>query len=147
MKRETNTQALTENVRRLEQQGRAEVALCEAARWDLHSEVSRLLDNGVDVNSRGSGGATPLMYTRSKKMAQLLLNRGANVNATDELGRTPLIWFLMGLSKERDAVAYVQVLIDAGANLNRITSDGFTARDLAYKNYGPNVARLLEIQG
>lgn len=57
------------------------------------NEVQRLLDQGYDINSKDSAGATPLHYAASGghlEVVDMLLKRGANVHAQGHLDYTPL---------------------------------------------------------
>jgi uncharacterized protein len=57
--------------------------------------VQRLLDQGVDVNSKTDGGTTALMVASwhgNFPIASLLLKKGANVNAQNHSGDTALTW-------------------------------------------------------
>ena len=57
------------------------------------TEVQRLLDQGIDPNSKDGAEGTPLHYAASGghlQVVNLLLNRGANVHAQGHLGYTPL---------------------------------------------------------
>jgi ankyrin repeat protein len=55
--------------------------------------VRRLLDGGLDVNSRNVVLETPLyaaVWTGNYEIAEMLLNRGADPNIPDKNGFTPL---------------------------------------------------------
>ena len=69
------------------------------ARADL-KEISRLLDEGADVNARNEYGMTALILASSKcvsnggnaEVVMLLLSRGADTRAADKDGKTALTW-------------------------------------------------------
>jgi len=95
---------------------------CTALIWALvfkrRDMLSLLLDAGADIE--------PLHYavTRKDNLAaiKLLIKHGANVTAANETGRTPLIkaaWW--------GDVEYIQLLLDAGADLERTSNVGKTA--------------------
>jgi Ankyrin repeats (3 copies) len=71
-------------------------ALAEAARKGDAMAVKRLLDEGVDVNTKYRYGATALAYACDRghlDVVKLLLDRGAEVNLKDTFyGATPLTW-------------------------------------------------------
>jgi Ankyrin repeats (3 copies)/Domain of unknown function (DUF3471) len=71
-------------------------ALAEAARKGDAMAVRRLLDEGVDVNTKYRYGATALAYASDRghlDVVKLLLDRGAEVNVKDTFyGATPLTW-------------------------------------------------------
>lgn len=75
----------------------------------------RLLKAGADVNARDSSNSTPLFRSlRSPENMQILINAGADVNAKDDLGNTPLLNGAM----RHYILAYAEVLVKAGANIN-----------------------------
>ena len=63
-----------------------------AVQGDDIQAVKKFLDDGVDVNLKGDGQWTPLYYTRSKEVAELLISKGANVHAKSVVGDLPLDW-------------------------------------------------------
>src|ERR1700682_5321437 len=71
-------------------------ALAEAARKGDAVAVKRLLDEGVDVNTKYRYGTTVLAYACDRghpAVGKLLLDRGAEVNVKDTFyGATPLTW-------------------------------------------------------
>ena len=72
--------------------------LRSAAGSDNVKKVSRLLDNGADVNAKDKIGNTPLHYTAgwghkdvaALLIAELLIAKGADVNDKNNDGDTPL---------------------------------------------------------
>ena len=131
-------------IQHLEQERGGAVALCEATRYGLVDEIQRLIESGVDVNSRTERGGTPLMLAYDAKIGGLLIRHGADVNARDDAGNTPLIWFLRALAKKRTAEKYLRLLVSAGADVSIRSSDGRTPYSLAEEKYGPDIAKLLE---
>src|SRR5207253_6066373 len=71
-------------------------ALAEASRKGDAAAVKKLLDDGVDVNSKFRYGATALAFACDRghlDVVKLLLDRGADVNAKDTFyNATPLSW-------------------------------------------------------
>jgi ankyrin repeat protein len=71
-------------------------ALWEAARKGDAPAVKKLLDEGVDVNTKFRYGATALSYACDRgnlEVVKILLERGADVNVKDKFyGATPLTW-------------------------------------------------------
>ena len=61
-----------------------------------HTEIAQaLLDNGADIEARGSSGYTPLHWAAQNgqtEIAQALITARADVNARDRSGVTPLHW-------------------------------------------------------
>ena len=74
--------------------------LARAAGGGNLEKVDRLVDQGVDVNSRGKRGATPLFWAmKSIRGFEHLLVRGADPNAVFEDGGSILSW---AISKKND---------------------------------------------
>src|SRR5436190_5835815 len=71
-------------------------AFADAARKGDAAAVKKLLDDGVDVNTKFRYGATALSYACDRghvDVVKLLLDRGADVNVKDTFyGATPLSW-------------------------------------------------------
>ena len=68
-------------------------AIVNAAYSDNVALIKELVEHGANVNARGSGGMTPLMYALYNDNANLLaylLKRGARVNVAAEDGITPM---------------------------------------------------------
>jgi len=91
--------------------------------------VQAELGKGVDVNVKGNGGLTPLLFAAwgHKETAELLIAQGAEVNAKDGDGWTPLYYPAAKGHKE-----IVELLIGKGADLNAKDEDGDTPLDFAY---------------
>jgi hypothetical protein len=95
-------------------------ALSEAARKGDVAAVRKLLDEGVDVNTKFRYGVTALAYACDRghiELVKLLLERGADVNVEDTFYHaTPLSWAAnppMGRKPEHAAI--VGLLLDHGA--------------------------------
>ena len=87
-------------------------ALSAAARKGDAAAVKKLLDEGVDVNTKFRYEATALAFAADRghvDVVKLLLERGADVNATDTFyNATPLTW---AVSPARDRTPkHVEVL-------------------------------------
>ena len=70
----------------------AQSEVADAAMQRDNAEVSRLVDNGADVNIRQADGATALhwaAYHSDASLAELLLEAGANASAANRNGSTP----------------------------------------------------------
>jgi ankyrin repeat protein len=89
-------------------------------------EVTRLLDNGINPNSKYKVSytldpelmqdATPLHWAAINKhteLVKLLLDRGAKINARDVFGFTAMHWAARNGNTE-----LVELLLDRGANIN-----------------------------
>jgi len=95
-------------------------ALAEAARKGDAAVVKKLLDEGVDVNTKFRYGATALSYACDRghlDVVTLLLDRGADVNVKDSFyGATPLSWAVrpaMGRKPQHPEI--VRLLLQRGA--------------------------------
>ena len=95
-------------------------ALAEAARKGDAAAVKKLLDEGVDVNTKYRYDTTALFYACDRghlEVVKLLVDRGADVNARDTFYRaTPLTWAVspqMGRTPRHPEI--VRVLLQHGA--------------------------------
>jgi uncharacterized sulfatase len=80
------------------------------------TEVSRMLESGIDVNAKDSDGRTALMYSAYNghtAVMQLLLDKGADVDIREGNGRTALM-----LASSGPFPAAVKLLLDHKADPN-----------------------------
>lgn len=77
---------------------------------DLSSVKEQVEARPEVVRQPGPGGATPLHFATSAKVADYLIAKGADVNANDRRGRTPLTW----AANHKDVV---NVLLNHGAEV------------------------------
>ena len=107
-----------------------------------------LLGAGADVNkAKTNNGQTPLFtasWHRHAEVVEMLLGAGADVDkATTDVGATPLLaasWTL----NDAAALAMVQLLAMAGANLEQVADDGRTAAMNAADTDKPLAAAWLD---
>ena len=95
-------------------------ALWEAARSGDAPTVKRLLDEGVDVNTKFRYGATALSYACDRgnlEVVRILLERGAEVNVKDTFyGATPLTWAVSpAMARKPQHPEIVKLLLEHGA--------------------------------
>lgn len=95
-------------------------ALAAAARKGDAATVTKLLDEGVDVNSKFRYGTTALSFAADHgqlEVVKVLIARGADVNVKDTFyNATPLTWAVTpALTRKPDHAAIVGVLLRAGA--------------------------------
>jgi hypothetical protein len=125
-------------------------ALSEAARKGDVTAVKKLLDEGVDVNTKFRYGVTALFYACDRghlDVVKLLVDRGADVNATDTFYKaTPLAWAVspaMGRKPEHPEV--VRLLLQHGAQgKDNALSDALEA---ATRRKQQDIVALLEQAG
>ena len=104
------------------------------ARYATVEDCKKLVDAGVDINSRNKDGNTALMLATcngedGEVICDLLLKAGAGINEKDNDGWTPLMW-----ATRYSAPEVCRKLIDAGADVNARKKDGSTALMLATCN-------------
>lgn len=88
-----------------------------------HALVSKLIENGADVNFSDKHGYTPLMYAvKYPYMVEYLLQNGANVHQKDNQGETALHKSINSLVDYET----VLLLLEAGADVNCQNKDGLT---------------------
>ncbi len=104
---------------------------------DLEEAVKLLLSKGADLNSTGANGLSVLHYAVSckseanlKKILEEWLAKGYDINAKSENGNTPLLLAI----KANASFPFVQLLIEAGADINAQSSTKKSAILLALEN-------------
>ncbi|MBI4478372.1 MAG: ankyrin repeat domain-containing protein [Acidobacteria bacterium] len=95
-------------------------ALSEAARRGDAAAVKKLLDEGVDVNTKFRYGVTVLSYAADRghdDVVKLLLDRGADPNVRDTFYRaTPLTWAVSpAMGRKPQHAEVVRLLLQHGA--------------------------------
>lgn len=107
--------------------------LLKAAGWGNVEYIQLLLDSGADLEHRSNIGKTALHESvsigrrdGSAQMVRTLISKGANFKTRDKWGRTALM----------DAARWgnlevVQLLVDAGADIEEKSNEGLTALDYA----------------
>lgn len=95
-------------------------ALAAAARKGDAAAVTKLLDEGVDVNTKFRYGTTALSFAADHgqlEVVKVLLARGANVNVKDTFyGATPLTWAVSpALTRKPEHAEIVGLLLKHGA--------------------------------
>ena len=113
-------------------------------------EVKKFLDDGVDINTVGSTGATPLYFAvvnGHTETVKVLLDHKANVNARvpdvnrsfgSAMGTTPLL-----IAAQRNFSAIANLLISHGAQVQVHDSFGLTPLHYAAKRGNFELVRKL----
>ncbi len=94
-------------------------ALSEAVRKGDVAAVRKLLDEGVDVNTKYRYNRTPLSFAADRghvAVVKLLLERGADVNAQDTFYHaTPLAWGISpALQRTPNHTEVVRLIVEHG---------------------------------
>ncbi len=108
--------------------------------------VMLVLEAGVDVNEKeDSTHTTALFYAAQAQgngvLAKVLLDAGADPNIASCDGSTPLKMACQDHT-EKD-VSTVRILLDAGAKIDFMDNDGYTAYDIAKKHNKFEIAQYL----
>lgn len=105
--------------------------------------VRRVVDNGADLESRGSNGKTPLMQAAEyeyRDILSYLIEQGADIDATDEKGWTALLYAAFDGRMET-----VQYLAECGADLDATVNGIWSALIFAAdKGYTEIASYLLD---
>jgi len=108
--------------------------------------VDSLLKAGANPNVARTSGMTPLfdaIDVGSLRLVQTLLAHGANVNAaTTKTKITPLMW---AIGEGQSDIA--RRLLDAHADVQAVTNDGFSALTFAARTGDVGIAKLLLAAG
>jgi ankyrin repeat protein len=124
-------------------------ALAEAARKGDAAAVKKLLDEGVDVNTKYRYGATVLSYACDRghvEVVKLLLDRGADVLVKDTFyNATPLTWAVSpAMGRKPQHVDVVRLLLAKGGYDAETLSNSL---DAATRAGPPEMVALLERAG
>lgn len=119
--------------------------LMEAAAVGDVAEVTRLLEFGVDVNSKNAMGYVALresVVNNHIDVCRLLLDRGARVDVRDDMGWTALHW-----AAHKGHAGIVNLLLERGAVVNASNTDGDTPAHKAGGKGHVTVLRMLVDNG
>jgi len=127
----------------------SDISIHDAANAGNIEIIKEQLAAGVDVNTKGVGGMTPLHRAAReghKEVVEFLIANSADINAKDKMGRVPLH---RAAREGREAIA--EMLITKGADINvKSTSGSFkgeTPLDEAIKRKRIALVSLLQKNG
>jgi ankyrin repeat protein len=121
--------------------GSANTELARFAEKGLVDQVSHLLEQNVDVNSRLNDGSTALHWAVLRDQhhaADILVEAGADPLALNRNGISPLF-----LAVQNGNEGIVSLLLDAGADPNTLSENGETLLMTASHTGKPEVVSLL----
>lgn len=105
------------------------------------TEIKKMIEGGVDINTRDNTGATPLLRASLNghlDVVDALIKAGADVNLQDSDGLTP-IWS----ASENGYSDIVKALIRADANVNISDNYGVMPLAIASENGHSDIVRML----
>ncbi|HEY2374881.1 MAG TPA: hypothetical protein VGH98_02805 [Gemmatimonadaceae bacterium] len=126
--------------------------VCAAAHLDRVDLIEQMLTaNPSRVHERGGDGQTPLHFARSRRVADLLIERGADLDAKDLDHRsTPAQWMLGdGEDGEERRMEVAKHLVErgAGADIFLVAALGLTSRAREMLQRDPALLMLRTGQG
>ena len=111
-------------------------------------ELSQLLiQHGADINHRTKKGDTPLIFAAFAnhiEIVNLLVAAGARIDDPDDLGRSALI---IVAGSPNGSLEVAQLLMEKGADINRVSRNGETAFKLACHIGNADIATYLYEKG
>ena len=90
-----------------------DISIHKAAKEGNIEAVQHHIAAGTDVNAKEEWGWTPLHFTTTKEIAELLIGNGADVNAKNDGGSTPL-----NIATAQGHKEIVELLIFNGVDVN-----------------------------
>ena len=108
-------------------------------------KIRCLVNNGVDINTKGEYGETALIHATDnadKKIVRRLIELGADINSQDDEGWTALIHAIFIKSIE-----IAKLLIKSGADVNIKDNNGQTPLMIAADFNAKEIGELLILEG
>ena len=122
---------------------RANNMLLQASRQGLSERVLESLENGADVNVKGSNDMTALIIASAEghqEIVSMLLEKGADVNAKSKYGSVPALSFAV----QNEYPNIVSMLLEKGVDVNAKSKYGVTAVMWARENGHHGIVNLLK---
>lgn len=109
--------------------------------------IRLLVSNGSNMDARDNLGNAAIHYAIAQKSSILetLLQLGVSPNTVNAKGRTPLHLFCESITTKLYPTEHIDILVNAGANLNQVDSDGNAPIHYAVKNNAVVLERLLQV--
>ncbi len=117
--------------------------LIVASTWGRTESVRLLLNEGADVNNTDRDGQTALYlacWNSHEEVIRILLGNGADVENTNVNQFTPLIL----TAGHNHSSSIVRLLLEAGAEIDRVGVGGKTALEWARQQERCEVVQILE---
>ncbi|KAI9667820.1 MAG: Glycerophosphocholine phosphodiesterase [Bathelium mastoideum] len=125
---------------------RSGAALALATKSNCVSIARLLVDAGVDINYQDAHGETALHIAARfghDQCAQILISGTKSQKADLEIAENTFSWTPLFIACVEGSVSIVEQLITAGANLERIDSSGWTAKEHAALRGNMDISRRL----
>ncbi|KAK4190198.1 Glycerophosphodiester phosphodiesterase GDE1 [Podospora australis] len=129
---------------------KSSAVLAIATKANFKHIVEMLVNAGVDINWQDKTGETALHIAARfghDECARVLLKGTADQKANPELAEKSFAWTPLHIAAVDGHLAVAQLLVDAGANVDRQDSSGWTAREHAALRGHLPIARLLLAHG
>ncbi|KAH6621131.1 Glycerophosphoryl diester phosphodiesterase family-domain-containing protein [Chaetomium sp. MPI-SDFR-AT-0129] len=125
---------------------KSSAVLAIATKANFEPIVEMLVEAGVDINWQDKDGETALHIAARfghDKCAKVLLKGTAEQKANLELAEKAFAWTPLHISAVDGHLGVAQLLVDAGADVDKMDSSGWTAKEHAALRGHLPIARLL----
>ncbi|OJJ62017.1 hypothetical protein ASPSYDRAFT_85712 [Aspergillus sydowii CBS 593.65] len=125
---------------------RSSAVLALAVKANFIDIVQLLVDAGVDINYQDQQGETALHVAARfghEKCARILLKGNDDQKADTELAEHAYSWTPLFIACVDGSLSVVEAMIEAGADLERVDSSGWTAKEHAALRGHLEIARCL----